>query len=138
MAELTFTTARHASSNIVVGHLRLHDLPSMEEITVLSNTLRERLAKERVLLHAEHVSDHAIAFPSVEHFRVVASILSENKQLIAQKLHGTVIQTKELTDLLRITRDAFLLLYRPQRPLFIVETAADAQHHLDILSTEDL
>lgn len=109
-----------------VCYVGISSLPSMEDMETLRCTLTRMLTEQRMIIHAEHVVSAAIQLPSVEHFKLIASLLAESKLLLSERLVGTVIQTKQLDAVTRLARDAFLLLYRPQRPMSVTESEEES------------
>ena len=122
-------------TGLLVCHLALRDLPTRHEMARIARAVRARLDVDPLAVHVEHVSDHAIPVPSLRTMHWLARLLSDHSPAIRANLLGTIVQTRELSPLTRWVLDTGRALYRPTKPVSIVETAAAARAALDALST---
>ena len=120
-------------TNSRVCHIKVHDVPSADEMRRVAAFMTMELTRTPFVIHAEHVTRRATRMPSVEQIQTIVSLLVEGKLLIRERLLGTVIQTQGLDDCARLARDAFLLLYRPHKPFAVTENVAETASFLKAL-----
>jgi hypothetical protein len=110
--------------SVRVCHLSVFSLPSLVELEKIRDVIARMLEANKMMLYAEHITD--VEFPSVEHFKLIISILFDSKSLIERQLIGTIIQTKRLDNVTKLARDTFFALYKPKKPLAITEATEES------------
>ena len=110
--------------------------PSAEQVDLVASMIQEELARRRCAIHASHTGADA-SFSSVDHFQLMARLLTTSEALVAQRLVGTVVQTRALDALTQTARDVFLSLYRPPTLFAIAETSQAADEFLRDLEAEE-
>lgn len=84
----------------------------------------------RLVIHARHVETPELKPPDLQGMLSIVGKLMELKDMVETKLKGTIVQGKCIDDLVLITKNLFLSLYKPKKPFDIVASEKDVQHFL--------
>lgn len=84
----------------------------------------------RLVLHARHVASDKLNPPDLQGMLSIVGKLMELKDMVDTKLKGTIVQGRRIDDLVIMTKNIFLSLYKPKKPFDIVASEGDAQHFL--------
>jgi hypothetical protein len=84
----------------------------------------------RLVIHARHVESDKLNPPNLQGMLSIVGKLMELKDMVDTKLKGTIVQGKCIDDLVIMTKNLFLSLYKPKKPFDIVASEKDVQHFL--------
>lgn len=84
----------------------------------------------RLVIHARHVETPELKPPDLQGMLSIVGKLMELKDMVETKLKGTIVQGKCIDDLVLLTKNLFLSLYKPKKPFDIVASEKDVQHFL--------
>ena len=85
----------------------------------------------RLVVHARHVETDKLNPPDLQGMLSIVGKLMELRDTIETKLKGTLVQGKCIDDLVIVTKNLFLSLYKPKKPFDIVASEKDVQHFLN-------
>ena len=85
----------------------------------------------RLVVHARHVESDKLNPPDLQGMLSIVGKLMELKDMVETKLKGTIVQGKCIDDLVIMTKNLFLSLYKPKKPFDIVASDKDVKHFLD-------
>lgn len=84
----------------------------------------------RLVIHARHVESDKLNPPDLQGMLSIVGKLMELKEMVETKLKGTIVQGKCIDDLVLMTKNLFLSLYKPKKPFDIVASDKEVQHFL--------
>ena len=79
----------------------------------------------RLVIHARHVETPELKPPDLQGMLSIVGKLMELKDMVETKLKGTIVQGKCIDDLVLMTKNLFLSLYKPKKPFDIVASEKD-------------
>lgn len=101
----------------------------LEAIMTMVSTFIEH-HEGRLVIHARHVESEKLNPPDLQGMLSIVGKLMELKDLVDTKLKGTIVQGKCIDDLVIVTKNLFLSLYKPKKPFDIVASDKEVQHFL--------
>lgn len=101
----------------------------LEAIMVVISTFIEH-HEGRLVIHARHVTTDKLNPPDLQGMLSIVGKLIELKDIVETKLKGTIVQGKCIDDLVLVTKNIFLSLYKPKKPFDIVAADNDVQRIL--------
>ena len=118
---------------LFIGITKTPNIDALRNLrSFFQNTLQES-SKHNTILHIQHIGNERLDLPDINFFQEVAEILNAEKKLVKEKVLGTIVQTQTLDMIARIGKDIFLELYKPKRPLFIVEGDTEMSQSMEHL-----
>ena len=118
---------------IQILHMDISEVPvgdDLEAIMTMVATFIEH-HEGRLVIHARHVESDKLNPPDLQGMLSIVGKLMELKDMVETKLKGTIVQGKCIDDLVIVTKNLFLSLYKPKNPFDIVASDKDVQHFLD-------
>lgn len=121
-----------AEPRIHILHMDISEVPvgdDLEAIMLMVSTFIQH-HEGRLVIHARHVETPELKPPDMQGMLSIVGKLMEFKDLVETKLKGTIVQGKCIDDLVLVTKNLFLSLYKPRKPFDIVASDKDVQHFL--------
>ena len=81
----------------------------------------------RIIVHARHVVSERLDPPNLQTLILIVGKLLELKDTIDLKLKGTIVQGNRIDDLVLMSKNMFLQLYKPRKPFDIVDSTEGAK-----------
>lgn len=82
----------------------------------------------RLVVHLRHVETPELKPPNIQDMLSIVGKLMELKDILETKLKGIIVQGKCIDDLVTVTKNIFLSLYKPKKPFDIVSSEKEVQH----------
>lgn len=101
----------------------------LEAIMLMISTFIQHHEK-RLVIHARHVETPELKPPDLQGMLSIVGKLMELKDSIEKKLKGTIVQGTRIDDLVILTKNVFLGLYKPNKPFDIVASEEEVQHFM--------
>jgi len=102
--------------------------PNTAEIDRISTvfTTYIRNSGHKIILHIQHCHSPELRIPEISEMLTIVGRLLECRDLIDQKLCGTIVQALCVNTQVVFAKDLFLSMYVPKRPFDIVDNDDDA------------
>ena len=98
----------------------------LEAIMVMISTFLTNY-EGRLVVHTRHVESESLSPPDLSGMLSIVGKLMELKDIVDTKLKGTIVQGKCIDDLVLMTKNVFLGLYKPRKPFDIVASDQDTE-----------
>ena len=117
---------------IHILHMYVSEVPvgdDLDAIILMISTFIQH-HEGRLVIHARHVESDRLNPPNMQGMLSIVGKLMELKDLVDTKLKGTIVQGKCIDDLVIMTKNLFLSLYKPKKPFDIVVTDKEVKHFM--------
>jgi len=124
--------AETSEPRIQILRMDVSEVPAgddLDAIMVMVSTFIQH-HEGRLVVHARHVETDKLNPPDLQGMLSIVGKLMELKDMVETKLKGTIVQGKCIDDLVIVTKNLFLGLYKPKKPFDIVASEKDVQHFL--------
>lgn len=123
---ITFTMNENTHPGRIV--IELYATPEAEDIEAIVKVFETEKAKveSQVVMWIEHVGIIGLRLPSMDEFRIYAQALQKFESFTCNHVSCTVVVTQKLDALARLGKEIFLSIYKPVKPLAVVEGRREA------------
>lgn len=138
--ELVILSVRYRQRCETVFWVGLKRLPTDVELDKIIGACMLAFEKtnERLILHFEHIDEHALEIPSFDMIKKIVGVLMAKRERLREKLLGSIFEARFLDEKTKVMRDLFLSLYKPVSPLMITDDKAEIEHFAEQLCDSSL
>lgn len=124
--------AETSEPRIQIMRLDISEVPvgdDLEAVMLMISTFIQH-HEGRLVIHARHVETPELKPPNMQGMLSIVGKLMELKDMVDTKLKGTIVQGTRIDDLVIMTKNLFLSLYKPKKPFDIVVTEKEVKHFM--------
>lgn len=129
---IVVSLAETSEPRIKILRLDISEVPvgdDLEALMLMVSTFIQH-HEGRLVIHGRHVETPELKPPNMQGMLSIVGKLMEIKDLVDTKLKGTIVQGKCIDDLVLVTKNLFLSLYKPSKPFDIVVTDKEVNHFM--------